>query len=282
MADYTTSKGPNSAVAPENAIESVYGQVEPLIDPVRLSNQYLFGIPLVSSVRDPFTNKPQVMTPEIVKGFIDRAVTQVEGDTGITIFPTQFREKLPFDINDYNALGYFQLPRRPIASIERVSITPANNQDVYVVPLEWIETNYLVRGQVHIMPQTIAISGGGYISGSAQGSNGIMFLSFLGSRAWIPAFWQCVYTAGFPNGNIPRLVNELIALTASMEILGQLAATNARNSSHSLGIDGLSQSVSNPGPELYTTRYNQLQQQRQAVLGRVKAQFGLKIHFNVI
>lgn len=276
MANYTNSRTGIGSVYPENAIETARQQYEPLLTVDLLKTRFLFGVPLVSAQKDPLTGKSQVMTDDMLYDYIDGAVSQAELESKIDIFPVKRREKQPFDINLYNAFGYFQLSHRPCTSIDKLSVTPSNGLDVYVVPNDWVEGAYLQRGQVNIVPLTVAFVQGTYIP--QQSSGGAAFLQILGNRAWIPAWWQIEYTSGFPDGMLPRVVNELIGCIAAMEVLSMLATTYARTNSHSLGIDGLSQSVSTPGPQIFKIRMEELEGKKKRILSKVKAQFGFKIY----
>jgi hypothetical protein len=66
----------------------------------------------------------------------------------------------------------------------------------------------------------------------------------------------------------------LIGIDSGIEICSRLAATNAKHSSYSLGLDGINQSVSGPGAEIFTTRINELKEKRKEIVSRVKAVFG--------
>ena len=76
---------------------------------------------------------------------------------------------------------------------------------------------------------------------------------------------------------VPRVINEYIGCVAAVEVLSQLALTYARANSHSLGIDGLSQSVSTPGPQIFKVRMDELEEKKKAIMKKVKAIFGFKI-----
>lgn len=275
MSDYTNSKPGLGALEPVHAVATSLDRLEPLVSPEQLRDQWLFGINMVSNTRDPITNRAQVLTDDTISQIILRAVSMVETDTGLDLFPVQRDEKHPFDRNLYDAMGYFQLEHRPASSVEKLSVTPANGIDVYVVPLDWVETAYLEKGQLNIVPLTIAFQNGGYIP--TQSAGGAMFLSILGQKQWLPAFWQVRYTSGYPDGMLPRQVNELVAIYAAMEVLSMLAATFGGATSHSLGYDGISQSVSTPGPQVFTTRIQELETKRQALVGKLKARYGFKL-----
>jgi hypothetical protein len=274
MADYTNSKiGPK--VAPENALETEHNRLEPILSPEELRNRHIFGIPLVSQMQDPFSGRPLVMTDEMIKDIIEGAVNQAETELDIDIWPVKRRVKHPFDRNTYESFGYFQLEHRPITSLDKLSVTPANQQDVYIVPLEWVETSYLVRGQLNIIPMTAAFIQGGYVPAGSTG--GSFFLAVLGNRYWVPAYWQIEYTSGYVDSMVPRVVNDFIGTIAALEILSMLAVTYARSQSHSLGIDGMSQSVSTPGPAIFQIRISELEEKKKRLMGKLKAMMGRKI-----
>jgi hypothetical protein len=277
MAIYTgRSKGGIGNVYPENAIDAELSRVEPILTPEQLKTRHLFGIPLVSRMKDPITGKHQVMTSEMLNDIIIGAVNQAERECKIDISPVQRRIKQAFDRVSYEAYGYMSIPFRPVTSIEKLSITPSNGLDVYVLDPTWIETSYLVRGQINIIPMTAAFIQGGYVSGGPT-SAALFFMTFLGGRGWIPAWWQIEFTSGFRDGMVPRILNELIGTLAALEGLSMLATTYAQSQSHSLGIDGLSQSQSGPGPMLFKTRTEELIEKRDRLTGRIRSLFGTGI-----
>jgi len=275
MADYTNSKFVTGASYPENAIDTARQQVEPLLTVEQLKSRFLFGVPLVSAVKDPLTGRAQIMTDEMLADYIDGAISTAELELKIDIFPVKRREKQPFDINHYNSFGFFQLEHRPCTSVDKLSVTPSNERDIYVVPNDWVEAGYLHKGQVNIVPLTVAFVQGTYIP--EQSSGGAAFLQILGNKAWIPAWWQIEYTSGFRDGMMPRVVNDFIGATAATNILSMLALTYARSNSHSLGIDGLSQSVSTPGPQIFKVRLDELEAQKLALKKKISAKYMGKI-----
>ncbi len=274
MADYTDSKPGIGALIPEGATEQGLRRMEPLLTPTQLVERHLFGIPLVSAVKNPFTGKAQIMTEEMVKDVIDRSISMLEMDSSLSIFPNQITEKLEFDRQAFQSWGYMQLNQKPVASLESLQIVPANGTSIYTVNKEWIETSALHRGQVTVIPMGAAIAGGVAPSGTLGGS---AFLAVLGHQHWIPSYWQAVYTTGFVDGMMPKIINEIIGVYAAIEILSQLSATNAQANSHSLGIDGLSQSSSGPGADKYTKRVEQLEGKKTALLKKIKVLFGQSI-----
>lgn len=272
MSDYTQSKSGPGALFPDNAVDtSGWNRLEPLITPAQVKRRHLFGIPMVSGIKDPLTKKAQVYDDELIQDTIERAVSMAEDEAAIDIFPVRVKEKHGFKREDYLAFGYMRLERRPAASVEALSITPANGMSLYNVPLDWIETGYLSRGQINIVPITSTVA---FQGPAPVGSGGALFLQILGQQGWVPGFWQVEYTSGYPDGQLPRVINELVGVIAAMEVLGSLAATYAGNTSHSLGIDGMSQSVSTPGGQIYGPRMEELAAKRKKLAKQIKSEMG--------
>lgn len=270
------------AVYPLGATADSWGILEPLIDPALLKMRHLFGIPLVSFMVDPVTGKRQVFTDAILEDAIKRAVAVVETETHINIMPKTFRKKFPFDRQAYASLGYLMLPDKPVISLLKFAVVAANGSDLYLVPPDWIETAYIATGQINIVPMTVAFQYGGFFVPSNSPNGGSAFLAILGQNPWIPAYWQADYMCGFPDGKLPVIINELIGITAAIDILGLLATTNARNSSHSVGMDGISQSISTPGPQLYDTRIALLKEQKDKLVSKVRSMYGTSIFTGVM
>jgi hypothetical protein len=269
-----TGKGAPGAVFPANASESAWRRVEPLLTPQQLVDRFLFGVNLASAQKD-HNGKIRVLTLDLLKDFIDLAVADVELDSGIDIFPQLISEKHPWDQNDYISFGYLKVHRRPVAQVAKLSISPSTNVDIFTVPSEWIETAYLSQGQINILPITAALGVDGMVPATAVA--GAVFLQLLGNRPWVPSFWMVQYTSGFPDGMVPKQVNDLIGVYAAIRVLSLLAASNAKSQSHSLGIDGLSQSISNPGPQVYAQRIGELEEEKKNKLKKLKTLFGLKL-----
>jgi hypothetical protein len=274
VADYTITKPAVGSVWHPNEGESVFQDLEPLITPKQLRERFLFGIPLVSPVKDPLTGKAMIMSDDILHDSILRAISWLETHS-IMIFPRTFKEKHPWDKALFDALGYLKLSYRPVASIEHLSVRPANGLDVFSFPLEWVETAHLPLGQINIMPINIATFNVGQISGGPYGGGGVYWLGQMTGFHWVPAYWYTEYTAGFPNGAVPRIVNECAGQKAAITALQQLQASRALVNSQSLGMDGMQQSVSGPGNQTYTPAIQLLQEQLNQNVKRLKAMYGL-------
>jgi hypothetical protein len=279
MSNYEDSKFNPGKVYLEGELESTWGRLEPLITPSQVKTRFLFGIPMVSYLPDPLTGKRQVVTDAVLEELILQAVAQIEMKTGAVIMPTQIRSRHPFDRALWEEYGFMTLPHRPAYSIDLFNIESTDGSLLMEVPLLWVETSYLQRGQLMVVPLSMitASTNGGQSSRATNGAAGALFLSILGS-AWIPAFFTLKCSYGFPDGNIPIFINNLIGMQVAIMLLGMLAATY-RTSSASLGIDGQSQSFS-MNPNLYMARIQQLQDELDKGIRKAKALFGTKLLSN--
>lgn len=277
MADFTNAKYAIGAVYPIQATESGWGRVEPLLTPEKLRMRYLFGIPLVSFFKNPFTGKADIMTDPMLKDFIDRAVNIAEGLLHMDVMPTVRKERHPFDGTLYRSFGFFNTERRPVSAILRLTVRTSSDEAIFIVPPAWIETGRLQVGQVNIVPILSSLGSSSTEQTSVSFNGGAVWLSIWNNSTYMPSFWTIEYESGFPNGLIPVIVNELIGIIAAIEVLSSLAATYARFTGHSLGIDGLSQSSSLSGPRLFRLRIEELMEERDMIIGKMRSMYGTKL-----
>lgn len=276
MADYTRSKPIIGDQYPNGAIETTSRSTEPLITPDDLKSLHLFGIPLFSGIVDPVSKVRQQMTDPILVKYIDRAVAQAEIETGLTIFPAQFDTRLPFDRAEFHSWGYMRVPHRPVASVESITISPNDDADMFIVPLEWVNISQVGNsGQINIVPlQAVLTGGANFLETTETTINGVALIAVLQTQTWFSSFWKVQYTAGFRDGMIPKVVNDLIGTIAAMDALSMLASTFSRSTSASLSIDGLSQSTSGGGPQIFAERIKDLEKKRAMLTKKLKTMFG--------
>ncbi len=277
MADYTDSKEGLGGQFHDNAVEVGWDAKEPLITPAQLRMRHLWGLNLYSAQKDPITGKPAVMDDPTLKEFIKEAVSLAEIEANIDIFPRQYTEKHAFDKAAHDSFGYMVLRHRPVYSIELLEMTPANEEAIFSVPLDWVDVGYLHQGQINLIPLTLASQAG---SAAVTSTGGALFLTVFGHRHWIPSFWECKYTSGFKDMELPRALNQLVGVVAAMEVLSMLATTKANTNSTSLSFDGLSQSVSTPGADIYTPRLRELGEKRKWLCRKIQRAFGLGLMSN--
>jgi len=236
-------------------------RVEPLLTPAMLRRRFFNGMPLVS----PLDGK--AYTDADLKDYILGAVGQVELDAQVDVTPVQRTYKLPFDRHLYQAWVHLEVPNKPILSVQELTITTADGMQVFKMPNIWIEGANFQRGILNVVPISPAFGAVGAQISGAQG--GAAFLTFIGTLAWIPAYWQLKWVSGWPERMIPRVVNELIGCYAAIDILSMLASLH-KNTATSLTADGLAQSVATPGPQVFMQRVQDLEMKKAKILKRIK------------
>lgn len=269
--DYTKSRaapGSSGEWFPNAQKDSAWGRLVPLLGPQELRT-FLF-VPLVSAVKDQH-GKRREMSDSDLADVIRESVGLIETQLSMTIFDVQYQERHPFDRFDYQSYGYLRLRQKPVASVERLAVVQNSGDAIYVVPNEWISVGNLHKGQINILPSTVALASN---AENAAVNGALSFIMIMMQQGWVPDFWEVTYTAGFRDGLLPDALNLLIKYVAGIEVLSRLAATYAGVNSASLSIDGLSQSSSGPGPQLYETRIKQMSDQRDKLFRRFKAMIG--------
>ena len=271
MADLSTAKGFGTAIYPVHA-ESTSGlmkRCEALLTPDMLRSRFLKGIPVRFPNGDTFSS-------DELKDRIYLSMNEAEILLNMTITREAFKEKTPFDKSLYDAFIHMKTEHGPIVSIEALTITSANFQDIFTLPADWIETSNFAKRLINVVP-LLAAYGINSVQGASTSNAGIAFLAVMGGLGWVPAYWQIKYTAGLSNteGLVPTQVNELIGCIAAINILSEIAPSNIHNS-QSQSQDGISQSSSGPGPRLYEKRIEELTERRDMLVKKLKGIFSGK------
>ncbi len=283
---FENTLGPQTACGRKSSypVDAIAAQgtsrVEPLLTPEQLQSRFLKGIPLVSATMNPFTKKADIITSNDLMDFIVRAVNEAEMMTGINIIPVKYSEGQPLDRSLLNAFMMFKTLHRPILSVSSIAIRPGVGGILYEVPAGWISTTHYNSGQINLVPLVFGdtdTNGGN----TATGGGAVFFGILGGYQPWLPVYWELVYTAGYPDGSIPIVLNELIGVFAAIEVLGILGATN-RASSASMGIDSMSQSISTGGTGIYAGRIQALEAKKQVLISKFKILSGQKFSFGTM
>jgi len=271
MAEFKVNKENGTDAYPVHAEETsgLFKRCEPLLTPKRLKSRFLKGIPLT------FRDGSTLDDDELLKDRINLAMNELEIALNVTVTKELFKDKLPFDRSFYKHYMHLRPEKRPILSIESLAIVSADNQNIFNIPPEWIETANFNKGQVNVIP-LLASYGVNRVEG-AQGNAGIAFLSILeNSYHFVPAYWQVRYTHGLSNkeGHVPLVVNQLIGVYAAIDIISEKAADDAYNST-SISQDGISQSRSSAGAAKYKPRLEDLEKKKAELIKKLKQQFKL-------
>lgn len=245
MADYKISKPIMASTYPHATVDAAsFQRVEDILTPEQLRSRFFRGIPLMS-----FLTQQEVTDTEL-KDDIMVATNLVEFDIKVSVRPTQHKVRLPYLYADFVEFNYLQVPIKPILSVEKLAITTANNDDVYIIPPEWIDNGNFHHGKINVQAYSPAQAPYHAWPTIAGGQGGGFLASGLGGSAR-PGFWNITFTTGFSkDGRVPVIVNRLIGLKAAIQTIRNIIPTY-QLASYSLGIDGMSQSQSNQSFPIY-------------------------------
>lgn len=294
MSDYNSSKPVISGNYPQRVSKdggaAGFTRVEQFLTPERLQNEFLFGVPLKSAITG------QTMTPDTMKSIIERAAAYVEMKCKIDVFKTAREVRLDYDRTKFTQ-GWSQLNlgHSNVRSVEEWSIRGQNSayslngapagsgqgSVLFNLPLEWIDLSMAHKGLIHLAPLQTTFTGQSLVGGAAAtGPYAPLFMT-LSKLTFIPGYWYVRFTTGFDDGAIPKPINDLIGTVAAMEILSMLGPTNKYNSK-SIGIDGASQALSGPGPQVFALRLQDLEKKKIELTETVKKYFGGGIYMSNI
>jgi hypothetical protein len=298
MADYSNSKKNTFGGFPQKVSKfngengtAGYARVEPMLSVDKFKKQFLFGIPLVH----PYTK--QVLDDDTLKDLLARATSRVETECKVDITQVQRTIRKDFDRTKY-LQGYNQLDMgfKNMYSLEEVSIRAVNSAQTingqyisneagnidtdgtvfYQFPLEWVDLTYADRGLLHLVPLQTTFNSTGIVAGASSGPAAALFAVFSRLQ-WIPSFFYIRATFGFEENAVPGIINDIIGVTAALDVLSMLGPLYRFNS-QSIGIDGISQGVSGPGNQIYALRAQELEAKRESIMDVLKAMWGKKVY----
>jgi hypothetical protein len=198
-----------------------------VISVAQLKTNFLFGVDLTNDAGEPFPDS-------LMQFYIESAVQYLQDRLDITLFPTVITdERHDYKRRQFENFMYVQTHQIPVMSVEKVELVfPGGNKIV-----EFSGNALMVdksAGTIEIFPTV-----GTYAASFYSGPN-----SFYGAHDYLPQFMRIHYTAGF--SKVPADLVEMVGMLASMgpfNIAGDLVG-GAGIASSSIGIDGLSQSIS--------------------------------------
>ena len=247
-------------------------RAEPLLTPALLKSRFLKGITERLPAGVSFSD-------DELKDRINIAVNELEVDLGCNVFAERIVEKAPFDFNLYKSYIHTRTQQVPIMSIEDFSIVSSDGAKIFPIPATWLSTAQMATGLLHVIP-LLSAYGSSAIQSANTSASAYLSNLFMG---WVPSFFQITYQAGLANnpGQVPVLVNKLIGIYTSIELLSGLAALN-QYSSQSLSQDSISQSSAGPSTQLYVQRIEDLTLQKQQILGQLKRVFSRRMFISAM
>jgi len=182
------------------------------------------------------------LTDEAIQFYIDSAISRAELLLDISIRPkTVENETYDYRVEEWmGGYGYVQLNTRPAIEVTKLELNVITS--VITIPSEWVQLKKK-SAQVNLIPYY------GMLASANVSNQLLLFMPLLSSSNYIPQILRCSYTAGIAEDeNAPDLLAQLIAMNATtgvLNVLGEIAlGGQAALAGYSIGIDGLSQSVS--------------------------------------
>lgn len=207
-----------------------------------LKLRYLFGLPLTDRRGNPLPDS-------FFSFYISAAVAGLARDLDICLVPTVVTGETQHYRRPYaDRLPLVVYPDLvPVQSVQALRLKLPYSPQPANIPLQWL-TVAKDYGSIYLYPQTS-------LDSFILPINGYVFAGGAWDD-WYPNGWQIDYVAGFPRGAIPPDLLDAIGMMAAISplaIMGDLVLPPGIGST-SLGIDGLSQSVSGKGG--YADRIN--------------------------
>lgn len=247
--------------------EDITGQFErygSLPTPTDMKSRALFGIPLKSQLTG------EEVTDDMIKHYVDSAISQLEHELDLYITPVTFEEKHDYKKHEFTwNYNYLKLNHPNVICIEKVELSFSNGSEQGFVdfPLE----------HVHLMPQEGVMQ---LVPAFGTSLSGFLLSAFSGTQFHalraiglneFPGGVRVKYQSGFEEGKVPKAVIELIENMAAYKLLTFVGPLLFPYTSVGVSIDGTSQSVGTPGPQFLAQRINDLNniimQQKDAIKG---------------
>jgi len=243
--------------------EPGFSRLEPLVTPKELRETYLFGLPLRSVM-----TRQEMQDPAIQK-FITRAVSRVEHEARIQVSPVKFADRHDYDLFDYQKWNFLQLNHWPILQVESFRGEYPFTSEFIEFPTDWIVTQN-ETGIIQLVPKN------GTFSQFLITRDASLLPLILGGRMHWPQLWVVTYVAGFELDKIPAIINELVGTYATIEVLRTLNRVLFLGS-HSIGIDGVSQSTTLPSPGWLAGDIKDLEEKAKELVDKVRRYYNHNI-----
>ena len=264
------SKTPTNEMFPlrnNGEVEPKVGRYCALTTPTDIRKHKLFGLPLCSSLTG------EQIEDDTIQYYIDAAVSELEHTLDLHITPVKFREK-----HDYNRhaftwnYNYLKVDHPNILYVEKLELSFSNNTEnegFVQFPMEFVHVQPQ-EGVVQLVP-AFGTSLSGFLQSAFSGTQ-YHALRATGISDF-PGAIRIEYTAGFNPDKVPFAVCEAVATMAAINLLSELSPVLFPQNSSSIGIDGVSQSVSTMGPNFLTKRIEDLEKQRDRQMEALKGYY---------
>ena len=168
---------------------------------------YLFGLPLYDNAGNEYPDS-------FYEFYLNSATAYVERRLDIKLTPTVIvDEKHAFYRQDYNKFIYVQLLTKPLISVQEVRMVLPTETRVITFSNQWVRPDY-DSATIEVVPGT------GSITAVALGLSSLWAPIINGMMDYVPDIIRVDYTAGYPTGQVPYDIQDLVGKIAS---LGPLA-----------------------------------------------------------
>jgi hypothetical protein len=239
-----------------------------------MKDRYLFGVDLTDDDGNGYSKKNIEFQIRSAQMWLQKELP------GLLLFPTEIKdERHDYYAQDYVAYNFIKLFKYPVQSVSDLSMQFPLATQVLKFNEEWYRIES-VGAQIQLVPTA------GTFSSILLSQGGNFLPLFYNGLQNVPSIWSVTYTAGFPKGEIPEDLLNIIGLKASimpMNIAGDLIA-GAGIASKNISLDGLSQgivttaSAENTG---YTANIKQREKEIKSMLEGLK-EYYLGIQFAVM
>jgi hypothetical protein len=221
--------------------EGEFGEVLAADD---LRYTFLWGVPFTSSRGEEFTD-------DQIRFHINSAVREFELALNLTILKRkivcqddyvegsqydEFEDPYAYHRHHWNAGGRINLRRRPIISVEDISLWTITGQKIIDLK-DWLRVDHS-KGVVHFYPKSGP-------AGVMRVSPAFLSTNYLATRDY-PHAYRVSYTAGYASAaKVPPELREIIGKAAACKLLNIIGdGLISGFASSSLSMDGLSESIS--------------------------------------
>lgn len=206
--------------------------------------------------------------------YLDNANAKISDLTNVEVLERFIQaEKHDFYINDYKAFAFIPLNKIPCLRVNEVRAVYPTGQVLQVFPSEWMRLE-TVHSQLNLIPTS------GTLAQILVGRGVDYLLVAYAGAAYLPHLWEVDYIAGMDETKIPRMIIDVLCKIAAIDVLavmGNLIAPLGVQS-HSLSVDGLSQSRSYalpPFKALFDLYYQQVygSDGKSGLLGQIQSSY---------
>ena len=219
---------------PSLTLKCTYRQNELVMSPTELLETYFYGIKITD-------NDGKAMSDSMLRFYIQSATEEVEKALDLKILPQVIKEDQDFWLQDWKAWGYirFTYPVKKAFKLDGF----INDVIQITYPTEWLSARATTDGNLYYRNMYLVPTNGAATTNSVVFSGITPHLGFFGNKQ-IPNYWKGTYCTGFDKTpkDLQNYIGKLAAINV-FHILGDIII-GAGIASQSIGIDGLSQSIS--------------------------------------